>query len=109
MLIEFFIAQICLGGPSMDRMACAKAMEATAIQYEVKQNVAIGEKKISKIVEKKVEEVTGKEVLAVTLFAARTFKEKQLSTRLVKEDGMLPSVSTALGFAGGQITFGWTF
>lgn len=109
MLIELFIAQACIGSSGMNHDACSKALEAAAVQYEVKQNVNDTETKVTKIVEKKVETVTGKEFLAVTLFAAKAYKEKQVSTRVVREDGIIPSINTSLGLGNGKITFGWSF
>lgn len=109
MLLEMLVAQVCVGLSGQAHEACTKAVEATAVQYQIKQNSDKAEKMFSGIAEKKVTELTGRDVAAVVVFAAKSVHDKQVSTRFIRNDGYVPSVTTSLSRDNGSINFGWYF
>lgn len=110
MLIELLIAQLCsTASVGIDRNACVKAAEAFSIQYKIKSDASSGEKIIGDAVEKKVENLTGKDLLAALAFTAKIAHDKSLSTRIVKENGIIPSINATAGIGNGSVTLGWRF
>ena len=109
MLIELLIAQMCVGYSGVDHEACYKAAEATLIEAEVSQSVKSAEHKISTSAQHKVTNVAGKEVLAISLFAAKAIKDKEVSGKLTRNKGFVPSTNVSAGKDSGKVSFGWEF
>lgn len=108
-MLEMLIAQACSGMVGMERDACAKAMEAVSVQYSIKQDVGSAEKATRDIVQKKVETVTGKEALAITLFTVKVVRDREVSANIVREKGKMPAVNTSVGEKNGKVTLSWSF
>jgi hypothetical protein len=109
MLLEMLIAQACVGIHGMERDACIKALQAASIQYNIQEPVKKTERATRDIVQRKVESITGKEVLAVGLFTAKVMRDKEVSANLVREKGKMPSVNMSAGQTSGKVTFSWGF
>lgn len=110
MLVELAIAQICAGLPNLDYQACAKALEATSLQCNLKQDVDSFEKATYTYVYKKTSNVTGERVLIISGVALKVIRERAISYPLIKNpNGLVPAVTPSVSQKSGKIELRWKF
>lgn len=109
MLLEVLILQMCSELSGVDYEVCTKSMEAASIQSSFKQEADTLEKNTLKFAEKNVAEVTGEKALIVLAFTAKVVHDKELTTKITKNNGIIPSINTSIGTSNGKLTFGWSF
>lgn len=111
MLIEMLIAASCVSGPYKE--ACSKAMEASAKQTGIYQNVGKAEDMTQQKALNTVTNTTGEAPVAVVGFAAKTYRDKAITYKL-RPRKFLPvdAITTQVGVQnGGQgsLNLEWRF
>lgn len=113
MLVEALIAQICIGLSGQQLEACHKAFEAAGLQTHVTQDVNMVEDRVKNYATAKATSAAQyvgveKEVGAV-LFAAKVARDKKIEYKLIRNNGVVPEVTTGATLNGGSLQFNWRF
>lgn len=109
MLIELLVVQMCQDFSGKKFEACSKGVEAVSIQTGVKDSVVNAERATTRLMEEKIVAVTGKQVAVAAAFAFKAARDKSFSTKVLRQDRILPSVTMSADLRGCRVLFGWEF
>jgi len=108
MLMKLFIIQVCLNVSGTYNSACKHAVEASAMQSHIQQDVIIYEKRTLNLLQKEVSSVTGKQFIATVGTLAKMYKDKSIQYKVIRSPkGLMPSLEARAQIGGGAVNLGW--
>lgn len=113
MLVEALIAHVCAGLVGQQYEACHKALEAAGLQSNVTQSINTVEDGTKMYVTAKattaVQSVGIEKEVGATLYLVKVARDKRVEYHLIRNDGIIPDVTTGASLTGGSLSLHWSF